>query len=206
LCRPLDPLNFNLKFCYLQSELFFYWIRVKLRKQSIFVFWLNWVHPIFTLISLSASTRCYIYFHCSYMHCYYNYSRTLCIKCWVSAISCPYLIEISLLCGYHSFEVERGVWKSKEAQRQGQYRMTLQISLISNAWEYFIIIIFNFTPLMVKLKVSMLCFNHFMDIFNLVFILHFGVIDNCNKCVSHDDELTKLWPFTHQCEHPSSSN
>jgi hypothetical protein len=66
----------------------------------------------------------------------------------------------------------------------------MKLKLSQNAM-YFIIIIFNLTPLMVKLKVSMLCFNHFMDIFNLVFILHFGVIDNCNKCVSHD-ELTKL--------------
>ncbi len=29
---------------------------------------------------------CYIeYFHCSYLYNYYNYSRTFCIKCWVSA-------------------------------------------------------------------------------------------------------------------------
>jgi hypothetical protein len=27
----------------------------------------------------------HIYFHCSYMYNYYNYSRTLCIKCRVSA-------------------------------------------------------------------------------------------------------------------------
>jgi len=27
---------------------------------------------------------CYIYFHCSYLYNYYNYSRTLCIKYWVS--------------------------------------------------------------------------------------------------------------------------
>jgi len=27
----------------------------------------------------------YIYFHCSYLYNYYNYTRTLCIKCWVSA-------------------------------------------------------------------------------------------------------------------------
>jgi hypothetical protein len=27
----------------------------------------------------------YRYFHCSYLYNYYNYSRTLCIKCWVSA-------------------------------------------------------------------------------------------------------------------------
>jgi len=26
---------------------------------------------------------CYIHFHCSYLYNYYNYSQTLCIKCWV---------------------------------------------------------------------------------------------------------------------------
>jgi len=51
------------------------------------------------------------------MYSYYNYSRTLCIKCWVSAISYPDLIKISLLCRYLWLEVERRVWKSKEAQR-----------------------------------------------------------------------------------------
>jgi len=29
---------------------------------------------------------CYIDFHCSYLYSYYNSSRTLCIKCWDSAL------------------------------------------------------------------------------------------------------------------------
>jgi hypothetical protein len=66
--------------------------------------------------------------------------------------------------------------RSESPRKQMKDRMKLKLS--QNAM-YFIIIIFNLTPLMVKLKVSMLCFNHFMDIFNLFFILHFGVIDNC---------------------------
>jgi hypothetical protein len=39
------------------------------------------------LFFLSPSIHCwYIYFHCSYLYNYYNYySRTLCIKCWLSA-------------------------------------------------------------------------------------------------------------------------
>ncbi len=51
--------------------------------------------------------------------CYNNYSSTLCIKCWVSAFI-PRFNKISLLCKYHWFEVERGAWGWKEAQRQGK--------------------------------------------------------------------------------------
>jgi hypothetical protein len=47
---------------------------------------------------------CYIYFHCSYLYNYYNYSQTLCTKCWVSAFH----IEISLLCRYHWKREDRG--------------------------------------------------------------------------------------------------
>jgi hypothetical protein len=45
---------------------------------------------------------CYvqIYFDCSYVNDYYNYSWTLYIKCWVSAFHAPFN-KISLLCGYH---------------------------------------------------------------------------------------------------------
>jgi hypothetical protein len=35
-------------------------------------------------------------FHCSYLYNYYNYSRTLCIKCWVSSrdfIKFPYIAD-----------------------------------------------------------------------------------------------------------------
>ncbi len=34
---------------------------------------------------IKETLQCKIYFHCSYLYNYYDYSRTLCIKCWVSA-------------------------------------------------------------------------------------------------------------------------
>jgi len=57
---------------------------------------------------------CYIYFHCSYMYIFYNYSRTLCIKCWVSAFH----TQINKTSSFYGY-IERGVWRWKEDQRQG---------------------------------------------------------------------------------------
>jgi hypothetical protein len=52
----------------------------------------NWVsyHVPFFLSACGAC--CYIYFHCSYLYNYYNYSRTVCIKCILR------FSKISLLC------------------------------------------------------------------------------------------------------------
>jgi hypothetical protein len=103
-----------------------------LEKQSNF-FWVNRVHPNLHppfFPSWAPPPLLHIYFHCSYMYSYYNYSPTLCIKCcWVSAISYPDLIKnfITLQIPLIWFEVERRVWQSKEAQRQDQYGVTLTI-------------------------------------------------------------------------------
>jgi hypothetical protein len=58
----------------------------------------------------------YIYFHCSYLYKYYNYSRTLCSKCWISSV------------------FRRG-WK--QARREGEDRVTLQISLLDSSIVYY---------------------------------------------------------------------
>jgi hypothetical protein len=81
---------------------------------------------------------CYVLYDWSYMYRYYNYSRTLCIKCWLLAlplslfvfggiqrISYPDFIKFP----YFANETERGVWVWKEAQRQGENRVTFWISL-----------------------------------------------------------------------------
>jgi hypothetical protein len=92
------------------------------------LWWSDFI-PVFTLLSflLKPLKCCYIYFHCSYMYCYYDSSQALCNKFLKFNISYPYLNAISLLCGYHWFEVERGVWGWKEAQRQGEHRVPLWI-------------------------------------------------------------------------------
>ncbi len=38
---------------------------------------------------------------------------------------------------------------------------------------------------------------------NIVFILHFRVMGNFKKCISHD-KLTKYWPFTKKCKHQNA--
>jgi hypothetical protein len=56
---------------------------------------------ILSFLFLERLHCCYIYFRCSY------YSRTLCIKCWVSAFRTElqhftlWFNKMSLLCGYH---------------------------------------------------------------------------------------------------------
>jgi hypothetical protein len=39
---------------------------------------------------------CYIYFHCSYLYNCNNYSRTLCIKCWVSTFHIENFISLQI--------------------------------------------------------------------------------------------------------------
>ncbi len=95
--------------------------------QKTINFVINCVHLLFiTALSfcLSISTAATYIFHCSYMYCYYNYSRTLCTKCWVSTHR---FNKISLHCGYHWFEVERGVWGG---ERRPKDKVTWRISLL----------------------------------------------------------------------------
>ncbi len=78
---------------------------------------------------------CYIDFHCSYRYSYYNSSRTLCIKCWVLhfvlsfSISCRDLIKFP----YFADTTKRGVRGWKEAQRQGEDRVTFGIPPLSSS-------------------------------------------------------------------------
>ncbi len=51
---------------------------MKLRKPSIFV--VNWV-SFYLFLFHEHLWYCYMYFHCSYLYNYYDYSQTLCIKC-----------------------------------------------------------------------------------------------------------------------------
>jgi hypothetical protein len=82
----------------------------------------NWVSSYLSFF-LSASTSCYIYFHCSYLDNYYNYSWTLCIKCW-DIVKFPYFAAIT----------ERGDSGWKQAQREGEDRVTLQIIVLSHTF------------------------------------------------------------------------
>jgi hypothetical protein len=77
---------------------------LKLTKSITFRVVVNWVSSCLSVCLSFLSWApplplgLHIYFHCSYLYIYYNYySRTLCIKCWVSAFHS----KISLLCGYH---------------------------------------------------------------------------------------------------------
>jgi hypothetical protein len=68
--------------------------------------------------------HCFIYFHCSYFFNYYNYSWTLCIKCWVS--SYWDLIKFH----YFADPTGRGDRPWKQAQTQGEDRVTSWITLL----------------------------------------------------------------------------
>jgi hypothetical protein len=46
--------------------------------------WNFWVSPCLSFFP-ECLHWCYIYFHCSYLYSHCNFSRTVCIKCWVSA-------------------------------------------------------------------------------------------------------------------------
>ncbi len=61
--------------------------------------------------------------HSSCLYNYNNYSRTLCIKSWVSYWD---LIKFH----YFAYSTERGDRGWKQAQRQGEDRVTLQITLL----------------------------------------------------------------------------
>jgi len=80
-------------------------------------------HPLFPFSWALPPLLGYIYFHCSYLYNYYNYSRTLCIKCryWD-------LIKFLYFVGYHS--MNEGIAGWKQAQRQGEGRVTLGITLL----------------------------------------------------------------------------
>jgi hypothetical protein len=56
---------------------------VKLRKAPFLVYFKPQFHPVLipSFLSPELLQRCYMYFHCSYLYNYYNYSRTLCSKC-----------------------------------------------------------------------------------------------------------------------------
>jgi hypothetical protein len=107
-------------------------VGVKLRKRPI------WCFPEFHPVLSSFPERldcCSINFHWSYLYSYYDSSRTLCIKCWDSAFgtesfSISYWDLIKL--PYFADTTKRGVRGRKEAQRQGENRVTLGlISLLS---------------------------------------------------------------------------
>jgi len=63
-------------------------------------------------------------------------------------------------------------------------------------WVFFKNKIYLFIYLFIE-RLLCVCVN------NLVFILHFNVMGNFNKCISHDDVLTKFGPFTQKCAHQS---
>ncbi len=70
---------------------------------------------------------CYIYFHCSSLYNYYNYSQTMCIKCWSFSISHPDLIKFP----YFADTTERGDRGRKQRRYGMEQRMTLPITLLS---------------------------------------------------------------------------
>jgi len=100
---------------------------VKLRKLSILV--VNWFSSCLSFFQ-SASTASYTYFHYSYLHNYYNYSRTLCIKCWYLSISYWDLKKFH----YFADTTERGVWGWKEAQRQGEVQDFTDNSILASSY------------------------------------------------------------------------
>ncbi len=71
--------------------------------------WQSWSvcskpEPQLNLHGSQATGQGYIFLHCSHLYNYYKYSRTLCIKCWVSAFRTElqhFIKKMCLLCGYH---------------------------------------------------------------------------------------------------------
>jgi hypothetical protein len=103
---------------------------VKLRKAPFFSGKLSFIlfwPPSSVSFCLSASTAATYIFTCSYLYNYYSYSPTLCIKCWVSPFHTQ---EDSIKFPYFADLTQRGDRGWKEAQRQGEDRVTLQKTLL----------------------------------------------------------------------------
>jgi hypothetical protein len=102
---------------------------VKLRKPSIggkLSFILSFLFP-------DRLHCCYTYFHCSYLYNYYNYSRTLCIKCWAFRTELQHFILTfnKNVLTYFADTIERedrgGERRPKD--RVNEDRVTLRIAL-----------------------------------------------------------------------------
>jgi hypothetical protein len=89
---------------------------------SIFV--VNWVSSCLSFFLLSASTAATHIFTWSYLYNYYNYSRTLCIKCWVSVFRTElqrFILWFNKMSFTFADTTERGDRGWKEAQIQGYF-------------------------------------------------------------------------------------
>ncbi len=81
---------------------------------------------------------CYIYFQCSYLYNYYNKSRTLCIKCTTTIVNlkpCALNAEFQHFILRFTIPLKRGDRGSKEAQRQGEDRVALWITLLLDRFQ-----------------------------------------------------------------------
>jgi len=94
ICLVIHRVRFFLK--NLQKSTFSNQLGLKLTKIIKF-WWVNWVSSYLSFFH-ERLHWCYIYFHCSYLYNYYNYSQTLCIKCWVSAFG----TQLLLLPAFHT--------------------------------------------------------------------------------------------------------
>ncbi len=85
-------------------------------------------HPVLTLSFLFPEPLhcCYIYFHCSYMYNYYNYLDLYELNAEFQHFIPTFLKNSLLKIPYFADPTQRGNRESKEAQRQGEDRMTLR--------------------------------------------------------------------------------
>ncbi len=109
--------------------------RVRLKKilqKNTLTFNWGW-NPLLSFVFPKPLHCCYIDFHCSYLYSYYNSSRTFCIKCWDSTFRTEFSISYWDFIKFHYLAdtTKRGARSWKEAQRRGEDRVTLPISLIT---------------------------------------------------------------------------
>jgi hypothetical protein len=122
---------------------------------------------------------CYIYFHCSYLNNYYNYSWTLYINCWVSAVHTPFN-KISLLCWYHwkrGWGVKAGPmtgWRQVASTENSNHMNSFHLVKSQNLTNYCCWILTSFAMKLVLLTIVQLINKIFLSWSKRCIVLFWG--------------------------------
>ncbi len=127
---------------------------------------LNFILSCLSFLWSASTAATYIYFQCSYLDNYYNYSRTLCIKYAEFQHFILRFNKISLLSGYHHHR-KRG----QGGENRPKDMVTLRITLLS---------VFNF-----QISHIFQIIYFFIFIFIYIFIF-FYFLKKLNHCATVD--------------------
>jgi hypothetical protein len=107
--------------------------RVNLKKPKNFcgVLTSSRLHP--AILSLKGLYCCYIYFHCSYMYTYYNYSQSMCIKLQNFNVSYPDLMQFHYIMNTIHLTLKEGFG----GERRPEDRVPLWISVWAHVFQLF---------------------------------------------------------------------